>query len=57
MGKLIPLFWTSGDVSSGFQSQSGQPYLHLVGVYNIHHPLDGQHRSQLLFLPCMFYQR
>ena len=26
MGPLIPLFWTSGDVSSGFQSQSGQPY-------------------------------
>ena len=23
MGPLIPLFWTSGDVSSGFQSQSG----------------------------------
>ena len=22
-GPLIPLFWTSGDVSSGFQSQSG----------------------------------
>ena len=26
---LIPLFWTSGYVSSGFQSQSGQPYLQL----------------------------
>ena len=23
MGPLKPLFWTSGDVSSGFQSQSG----------------------------------
>ena len=23
VGHLIPLFWTSGDVSSGFQSQSG----------------------------------
>ena len=23
VGPLIPLFWTSGDVSSGFQSQSG----------------------------------
>ena len=30
MAPLIPLFWTSGDVSTGFQSQSGQPYLHLV---------------------------
>ena len=23
VGPLIPLFWISGDVSSGFQSQSG----------------------------------
>ena len=29
MGPLIPLFWTSRDVSSGFQS-SGQSYLHLA---------------------------
>ena len=29
MWPLIPLFWTSGDIS-GFQSQSGQPYSHLV---------------------------
>ena len=28
--------WTSGDVSSGFQSQSGQPYLHLAEVYVIY---------------------
>ena len=27
MGSLISLFWTSGDVSCEFQSQSGQPYL------------------------------
>ena len=33
LGPLIPLFWTSGDVSSGFQSQSGQPYTHLVDAY------------------------
>ena len=26
LGPLIPLFWTSGYISSGFQSQSGQPY-------------------------------
>ena len=25
VGPLIPLFWTSGNVSSGFQSQSGLP--------------------------------
>ena len=33
MGPLILMFQTSGDVSSGFQSQSEQPYLHLVEVY------------------------
>ena len=27
VGPVIPMFWTSNDVSSGFQSQSGQPYL------------------------------
>ena len=30
---VIPMFWTSGDVSSGFQSQSGQPYSCLAEVY------------------------
>ena len=33
MEPLIPLFWTPGDVSSGFQSQSGQPYSHLAEEY------------------------
>ena len=33
MRPVIPLFWTSGDVYSGFQSQIGQPYSHLVEVY------------------------
>ena len=28
MGPLIPLFWTSGGVCSGFQSQGGFPGLH-----------------------------
>ena len=28
VGPLIPLFWTSGDVYPGFQSQSGYPCLH-----------------------------
>ena len=27
-GPLIPLFWTSGDVCPGFQSQGGFPHLH-----------------------------
>ena len=38
LGPLIPLFRTSGDVSSGFQSQSGQPYSHLAEVYVLHIP-------------------
>ena len=29
---LIPLFWTSGDVFSGFQGQSGQSYPHFNGL-------------------------
>ena len=56
MGPLIPLFWTSGDISSGFQSQSGQPYssLQRLTCYTfpeIHlwcdtcRPLGGQHGS------------
>ena len=38
LGPLIPLFWTSGDVSSGFQSQSGQPYSCLAEAYMLHLP-------------------
>ena len=33
-----PLFWTSGEVSSGFQSQSEKPYLHLAEAYMLHVP-------------------
>ena len=32
-GATDSLFWTSGDVSSRFQGQSGQSYSHLVEVY------------------------
>ena len=28
MSPLIHLYWTSGDISTGFQSQIGQPYSH-----------------------------
>ena len=38
VGPLIWLFWTSGDVSSEFQSQSGQPYSHLAEAYVLHIP-------------------
>ena len=41
MGPLIRLFWTSGDVSSGFQSQSGQPYSCLAEAYVLHVPEIG----------------
>ena len=37
---LTPLFWTSGDVSSGFQSQSGQPYSFLMQAYVLCVPRD-----------------
>ena len=40
VGTLIPLFWISSDVSSGFQSQSGQPYSCLAEVYVLHIPWD-----------------
>ena len=61
LGPLIPLLWTFGDVSSGFQSQSGQPYSYLVEVicytfpkihlwYKTCQPLDGQHGSQAILL-------
>ena len=33
MGPLIRLCWTSGDVSSVFQGQGGQPYSHLAEAY------------------------
>ena len=36
VGPLILLFWTFGDVSSGFQSQSGQSYSRLVEAYVIY---------------------
>ena len=34
----MPLFWISGDVSSGFQSQSRLPYSHCGGKRNVHSP-------------------
>ena len=64
-GKRYPCFWTSGDVSPGFQSQSGQSHLHLVEAYwfpeiywyDIYWSLDGQNGSQALFPTFMFQQR
>ena len=38
LGPLMPLFRTSGDISSGFQNQSGQPYSHLAEAYVIYVP-------------------
>ena len=35
---LIPIFGTSDDVFSGFQSQTGQPYSHLAETYMLHVP-------------------
>ena len=37
LGPLIPMFWISGDVSSGFQSQSGFCLIHFCrGECNVH---------------------
>ena len=38
VGLLILMFWTSGDVSSRFHSQSGYPYSHLLEAYVIYVP-------------------
>ena len=38
LGPLVPLFWISGDVSAGFQSQSGLPYSHCGGECNVRSP-------------------
>ena len=35
-GPLIPIFWTSGDISFGVQSQGEQPYFHLAVAYVLH---------------------
>ena len=48
-GPLIPLFWTSDDISSRFQNQSGQPYSHLAEVYIPWVWLDCMHWVNLLF--------
>ena len=37
MGPLMAMFWNPGDVSSGLQSQSGQPYSRLAGELCDHH--------------------
>ena len=45
-GATDTLFWTSGDVSSGFQSQSGQPYSSLAEAYVLRYTsicIDQQH--------------
>ena len=40
LGPLVPLFWISGDVSSGFQSQSGFCLIRYFcgGECNVHSP-------------------
>ena len=46
MGPLIPLFLTSGDISSGFQSQSEQPYSYLAEEYVLYVSRDSTHGGQ-----------
>ena len=54
-GAQIPLFCTSGDVSSGFQSQSGHPSPHLAETYVLplvrHLPTSWQPACQ----PCHLF--
>ena len=64
MRPLIPLFWTFGDVSSGFQSRIRNWQRHMwcmvPEIYlwcDFCRPVDGQHGGQLLFPTCMFQQR
>ena len=45
MGPLIPLFWTTGDLSSGFQLQSGQSYLRLAEAYVMYIPVAPERLS------------
>ena len=53
---LISLFWTSCDVSSGFQSQNGQLYLCLTEMYMSHVLFHIPSRSQNCeSLPYKFY--
>ena len=35
LGPLVPLFWISGDVSSGFQSQSGFCLIRRIAKANV----------------------
>ena len=52
LGSLVPLFWISGDVSSGFQSQSGFCIIHFFcrGECNVHslRSTSGATRANLL---------
>ena len=47
-GPLISLFWTSSDVSCGFQNQSEQPYSCLADAYMLHNPWDSPLVQHLL---------
>ena len=38
LGPLVPLFWISGDVSFGFQSQSGFCLIHTTKTWYTKHP-------------------
>ena len=55
VGPLIPVFWTSGDVSSRFQSQSGQPYSHLVEVYVLYVSWESHLVQHLLTSSVLFH--
>ena len=47
-GLLIPVLWTFGDLSSGFQGQSGQTFLSLADEHVFHIPRDSPLARHLL---------
>ena len=51
LGPLVPLFWISGDVSSGFQS-SGLPYSHCRGERKVRSPRSTSGATHHIIL-CM----
>ena len=51
-GPLVPLFWISSDVASGFQSQSGFCLICICrGEYNVHSLISTSDATQLVTSP------
>ena len=53
MGPLILLYWTSANVSSGFHSQSGQPYSLLAEAHVLQYLSDIDLES---YIKCFWFR-